>query len=157
MSATSQGTCAESQSLTTSEGEEAFPLLVVPHFDLVVVASGAEDGLGRVEADTSDRSWGLSARVVQSPRLAPGCGVRVRLRLGAAPVTHRHAHHTDQRGCPSGSSTVGSSHCATTPRGGVPWDLFEISDDCDGGSCSALTQGIERWRRDGGTDGTRCP
>lgn len=39
--------------LTSSQSEEAFPLLVVPDFDLVVITSRNKDRLGWVETDTS--------------------------------------------------------------------------------------------------------
>ena len=43
--------------LTAGQGEEAFPLFVVPHLDLVVVPSRAKDGLSGVEADAPDRTY----------------------------------------------------------------------------------------------------
>jgi hypothetical protein len=48
--------------LTASQGEQAFPLLVVPNFDLVVVSSRTEYWLSRMKADTSDGTW-ISAGV----------------------------------------------------------------------------------------------
>ena len=40
-----------------SEREEALPLLVVPHLDLVVVATRNKQGLGMVESHTTDRTY----------------------------------------------------------------------------------------------------
>jgi len=40
----------------TVQCEKAPPSLVVPDLDLVVIASGHKQGLGRVEIDASDRT-----------------------------------------------------------------------------------------------------
>ena len=42
---------------TPGESEQAFPLLVIPDFDLVIISSRAEYGLCRVETDTSYGSY----------------------------------------------------------------------------------------------------
>jgi hypothetical protein len=42
--------------LTTSQSEQALSLLVVPDLDLVIVSPGNEDGLGRMERDSTNRT-----------------------------------------------------------------------------------------------------
>lgn len=46
---------------TASQGEQAFPLLVVPDFDLVVVSTRTEDRLRGMKADSTNRSCGCQS------------------------------------------------------------------------------------------------
>ena len=48
--------------LTAGQGEQALSLLVVPDLDLVVVTSGDEDRLSRVERDTTNGSYSTGRR-----------------------------------------------------------------------------------------------
>ena len=125
--------------LTASQGEETFPLLVVPHFDLVVVSSGTEDGLRGVKADTTDRSWNPSV----------SCGLPAWGRRDSRRETHRRARHNGPRACPSGNSTAEWYHCAAKQQGAVAGDLREVSwcSDVSRSDGRGLTKGnaLDPW------------